>query len=186
MKYFIGHLIEGEAANWHESIARDISDKFDTWKLHEKIPPHITIFYPFSKEDISSLVNFLQNWVAKRNVPGEFSILDFGHFEDRVVFAKIDVPHPIKNIVVQLQDELQKFPDMPHEEFPNWHPHATLANRLSSQEIDQIWTYVQTLKKPNFSLPFNNVTLFRFEGDMKWVVERTFRFKEKGDSHRFF
>lgn len=57
---------------------------------------------------------------------------------------------------------------MPTEEFPDWHPHATLANKLTAQEINKIWDYALTLEKPNFSLQFDNVTIFRYGAEQNW------------------
>lgn len=178
MKYFIGYLIEGEAATWHINVVKNISEKFSTWKLHEKLPPHITIFYPFDAEDIKPVVNLLGNWTQNKKVPGNFSLSGFGHFDDKVVFAKAETDQSVKDIVKELQGILKELPKMPEEAFPIWHPHATLANLLSPQEINEIWDYVLTLEKPNFILPFDNVIIFsRFESDGKWVAEESFRFK---------
>ena len=142
----------------------NISDKFNTWKLHEKLPPHITIFYPFSAENIEPVVNFLKNWSHNQKVSGKFEILDFDHFDDKVVFAKVEADLLVMEMVEELRRSL------------NWHPHATLANKLSPQEINKILNYVLELEKPNFAIPFDNVTIFRFEGDRKWIVDQFFKF----------
>jgi len=178
MDYFIGYLIQGEVADWHIDVAKKISEKFKIWKLHEKLPPHITIFYPFSTGDIRSIKNILKNWVQKRKVTGNFTISDFDHFDDNVVFAKVEIDDVVRKEVDHLRKTLKDIPEMPSDDFPIWHPHATLANRISPEEINKIWNYVQTLPKPSFLLPFDNVTIFRFEGDRKWVVEELLKIRD--------
>ncbi len=173
MKYFIGYLIQSEAAEWHISIAKKISDQFNTWKIYEKLPPHITIFYPEGVEDMSAIKSYIRDWIQKNKISGTFHISGFDHFDDRVVFAKIDADESTLKAIDGLREDLKKMTGVT-EDFPNWHPHATLANKLSPDEINQIWAYTNKLDKPHFALPFNNITIFRYEGDQKWVVDESF------------
>lgn len=177
MKYFVGYLIEGKAAEWYFNVAKDISEKFNTWKLHEKLPAHVTVFYPFETEDVEPVRNLVENWTHNKNIPGNLTIAEFDHFDDRVVFAKTDPDESVRDAVEELRGILEKIPGMLKDNFPIWHPHNTLANHLTPEEIKQIWNYVQTLEKPDFIIPFDNITIFRFEGDRKWVVQESFKFK---------
>lgn len=179
MKYFIGYLIEGKASEWYLSIAKDISEKFNTWKLYEKLPAHVTVFYPFETDDVESVGNFIKKWTQNENIPGDLTISKFDYFVDRVVFAKVDPDKLVIDVVEELRGVLEKIPGMPKDDFPIWHPHVTLANHLTPEEIKKIWDYVQMLEKPDFILPFNNITIFRFEGDRKWVVQESFKFKSR-------
>lgn len=176
MKFFIGYLIEKEAAEWHIKLTKDISEKFGTWKLNEKFPPHITIYYPFETTDISPIKTFLNNWIKKCENPGNFILSGFDHFDDKVVFANIETDKNTKNVVNLLRDDLQKIiPLSSNQNLIPWHPHATLANKITSQEINKIWEYISNIKNPFFVMPFDNVTIFRFIDDQKCVVEKSFR-----------
>ncbi len=174
MKYFIGYLIQGEVADWHNNLAREIAEKFNIWKVYEKLPPHITIFNTSYLENVEPVVNFLENWSRSRKIPGNFTMNDYDYFESRAVFAETEPDSPVRTVVEELIKDVKLIPDMTQEDFPFWHPHATLAYKITPEEINAVWEYVQTLKKPNFILPFDNVTLFRFD-DTKWIVEKTFR-----------
>ncbi len=174
MKYFIGYLISGEAAEWHISTTKKVSDKFGTWKLYEKLPPHITIFYPEGVEDITEIINYIRDWVEKNKVSGNFYISGFDRFDDKVVFAKINVDESVSRVIENLRAGIRNISSIPNESFPDWHPHATLANKLTPEDIDRIWEYTSQLDKPNFILPFNNITIFKFVGDQKWVVDESF------------
>lgn len=173
MRYFIGYLIQDEAATWHFNLVKNISEKFNTWKLHEKIPPHITIFPPFETEDIDEIKKLLRDWTTNKTPQGNFTLSGFDHFDDNVVFAKIDTDESIRASIEELKKEIKKFPGMPEDNHPIWHPHATLMNKLSPEEIRNIWNYVSDLEKPNFPLPFDNITIFRFDADRKWVVDES-------------
>src|SRR3989338_10436352 len=172
MKYFVGYLIQGEAAKWHVDLAKEISQKFNTWKIHENIPPHITIVYPFDTEKIMTIKDLLREWAASQPIVGNFALSDFDHFDEHVVFAKVDADQSVKESVVDLRSQLKAMPDMPVEDYPDWHPHVTLANKLTPEEIVNIWNYVSVLQKPNFILPFDNVTLFYSTGDTGWRVDK--------------
>lgn len=173
MKYFIGYLISGAAAEWHINTTKQISEEFNTWKMYEKIPPHVTIFYPEGVEDISLIRKYIKDWTQKNKVLGSFHIAEFDRFDNKVVFAKVDANELALNAVEDLRNGLKNMTGI-IEDFPTWHPHATLANKLSPEEINRIWEYVSKLNKPDFTLPFNNVTIFRYSEDQKWVVDESF------------
>jgi len=175
MKYFVGYLIKGKAEEWHIKTAKDIANKFNTWKIYEKLPPHITIFYLGGVEDVSDIRNFLKNWAKITPVLGNFYLNGFDRFDDKVVFAKIDADEEILQKVEDLRKEIKRISEITNEDFPVWHPHATLANKVTPQEINDIWNYVSKLEKPDFTLPFDNVAIFKFVGDQKWEVDELFQ-----------
>jgi 2'-5' RNA ligase len=175
--YFIGHLIQGEAAEWHKTFSKEISDRFNTWKIYEKIPPHITIFRPFGTENLAKVVELLEGLTAKIPIPGSYLMKDYGKFDDRVIYASIEPEQEVVEVVSEIKSKIGKLPSMPEDDFPIWHPHATLINKVIPDEIRKIWEYVLTLEKPDFTLPFDNVNLFRYGGDKKWMVEKIYYFK---------
>lgn len=174
MKYFIGYLITGEAADWHIKTAKKIVEEFNTWKIYEKILPHITIFYPEGVEDITDIRNYIKKWSKENKTSGKIHITGFDHFDDRVIFAKIDADDSISNLVWKLRDGIRKTAVIKNESFPDWYPHSTLINKLESEKTNKVWKYTKNLEKPNFTLPFNNITIFKYVGDQKWVVDEVF------------
>lgn len=174
-KYFVGYLIQGEAAAWHERIAKEISDAFGTWKIFEKIPPHVTIYRPFETEDIQPVLDVLENWSKNQKPNSSFMMSGFDRFGDAVVFAKIEINPIIEKSLLDLKQNLKGIPNMPPEDYSTWHPHATMAYGLAPEEINKIWDYVAMLEKPKFVLPFDNIALFASLGDKKWKVEKLFK-----------
>jgi 2'-5' RNA ligase len=180
MSYFVGYMLEGAVAEWHREVAKNISEHFGTWKVHEKVAPHLTIFYPFDTEEVDTLSNLLEGYCEAQAMPGTISVTDFGRFDDNVVFAKAEAGAEINAVVHELQDLLSEVPLVPRRGFRAWNPHATLAHKVPKETMHKIWEYVQTLPKPHFILDFDNITLFRYEGERKWSVEKIFRFGRSG------
>ena len=139
MKYFIGFLLQGEVSEWHSATAKKISDEFNTWKIYEKLPPHITIFYPEGVEDITDTRNYIAEWVKNNKIPGNIHVSGFDRFDDRVVFAKTDVDEAVGKVVEDLRKNIKVVSGVTKEDFPIWHPHATLAYQLTPVEIENIW-----------------------------------------------
>lgn len=175
MKYFIGHLLEGEAAVWHNTLAQDISKKFNIWKIWEKGPSHVTIFYPFETENIESVTRVLEDWMTTVGTFPKFLISGFGFFQDKAVFVKTEFVPEFVAMIEKLRSHLWKMPGMPQDDFFVWRPHATLAYKISPEELGRVWEYVQTLPKPHFIIPFSNITIFKFEDQKRWVPEKIFK-----------
>lgn len=175
MNYFIGYFMKGEVAEWHKSLTKHIYEKFNTWKIYEKLPPHVTIFYPFTTDTLQPIKELLQEWAQRNPGLGNLGIRDFGRFDDKVVFAKIEASSIAHQAIANLRALLLQIPEMPKPEFPTWNPHATMMNRVTPEDIQNIWDYIQTLPKPNFSIPFDNVTIFRYEGERKWITDTSFK-----------
>lgn len=170
MRFFIGYLIEGEARKWHQALTGDISEKFNVWKIEEKIPSHITIFRPFEIENIKPISELLENWKEEKIAFGKFTISGFGRFDDRVVFAEVKPDQITKDIVSDLRLKLQSIPGVQPEDYQAWRPHATIAYKVEPAKINAIWNYVSTLQKPQFKLAFNNIAILQYKGDGQWAV----------------
>lgn len=177
MKYSIVYEIKGEAGAWHQKIAREISEKFGTWKMHEVLPPHITLFYPFETSNIDSVNNFLREITSQTKIPGDFVMSDFDWFPDKAVFATIETTPPVYEAVERIRKGIETIPGMQKDMYPVWHPHATLANWLTPEEISAVFAYVHTLEKPHFILPFDSVTIYQGELKEKRTVIESFLFQ---------
>lgn len=168
--YFVSYLIEGKTREWHLNLTKNISEIFNTWKIAEKIPPHITIFRPFDTENIESIYELIQNWKANQAIFGKFIISGFGRFEDQTIFANVIADQTAGDAINSLRLKLQNMPGMPPEDHPIWRPHATLAYKIKPAEINAIWEYISTLQKPHFEMTFNNIAILQSTGDRGWTV----------------
>ena len=175
MRYFIAHLLVKDIMEWHGDVVKDISEKCGIANLHESRPPHITIVPPFETENIRLVADVLKDFAQGRDIPGNFTISDFGRFDDRVVYADGEADERARAAAEEIRERMKEIPLTTKGESYEWHPHVTLANHLSPAELERIEEYVQTLPKPNFVLPFDRVTVLRLD-DGGWVPDMTFCF----------
>jgi 2'-5' RNA ligase len=177
MRYFIGYLIQGEAARWHIELSKEIASKFKIWNISEKNPPHLTIYYPFETEDISPIKIFLRKWLHDHPISGNVTLSGFSHFENRVVFVDVNIDDSVRKAVEDMKIDLRKI--IPPRSINNvnytttWNPHATLAYKISEEKIIEILDYVKDFESPTFTKPFDNITVFVWS-DNKWLIEESF------------
>ena len=173
MRFFIGYLIQGPAAAWHREVSDEIAERFGIWKVTEKNPPHVTIYYPFETDDIGSVKDYLRTWLASHRSSGTIEISGFDRFDDRVIFARVGVDRSVEGEILALRRELAVIVPARDALWPDqlaWHPHATLAYKIPPETVRDIWNYVKTLPAPRFEAPFDNVTIFRWHGE-RWEIE---------------
>ena len=72
-KYFIAHLLRGNAAAYHSRLTRFLSTQFNTVPLHEKVAPHITVKIPFeaTATELAGLEHVLQGFADRANAVRE-------------------------------------------------------------------------------------------------------------------
>lgn len=168
MQYFLGIHLTGEAGDYLHRLTGQIAERFGTWALHERVPPHITLFRPFDADatELEQVQEIVQQWLAQ--TPAEsLTISGFDRFDDKVVFAAVQASTDFCQKVEALQRELEKLPQMPPER-PAWHPHASVARLLPPEQIERIWEYVGTLEPFCFSFPVESVTVFHHPERGKW------------------
>lgn len=54
-RYFVGYLIQGEAAEYQQGIMRDLVARFRVNNILEKIPPYRIVFFLFVEYNLSYL-----------------------------------------------------------------------------------------------------------------------------------
>ena len=168
MQYFLGLHITGDAGAYLHELTKSISEHFGTWALHERVPPHITLFRPFDADDaqLQSVIETVQQWLAAQPMHG-FTISGFDRFDDKVVFADVQADPALVSRVEHLQRRLERLPQMPDER-PHWHPHASIARLLPPEQIERIWEYVTQLEDFAFTVPLENVTVFHHPEQGRW------------------
>lgn len=176
MRYFIGYLIEGDAAAWHAELTRCFAETFGLRRAHETIPPHITLVPPFDTDDIERVEGVVGELLRQRKSPDPFRMTGFDRFGERVAFVDIRVEEAAYRVVEDVRTRIRGVVAPVSEEpvYP-WRPHATLADQMTPEVMASVWEYLQHVKKPSFSLPFTAVTLFR-KADGVWAPEKSFPF----------
>ena len=175
MRHIIAHIIRGEAKKTHEAITKDLVEKFDTFPIHDRIPPHFTLKRWFELDDIGmdTLYKTLDVFVATQK-QSSYTLSGFGHFGKEVIYMGV-VPSKETLITVKdLKTELHKIENLTFDEFDDIENdlHATLVfGALKPFDFDPIWKYLEEIPKPDFNIKFDNIVVMKRESD-KWVVDR--------------
>lgn len=175
MKYFIGYLIEGTAAEYHRHIMREISEKFGT--RMRRTPSHVTLFRPFETDDISPVVSILREWASNPHGQGHVTLFCFGRFRDAVVYIQVAADEIAFRAIKDLFERMESIPEISTYNRAAQHLHLTLASRLSEEKIEPIWRHLSSLAAPKFIIPFDNIALFKFTKEGKWIIEKEFLYK---------
>ncbi len=172
MKYFAGFLIEGEAAEWHSRLASEVARAIGSESLPDHIQPHVTVYYFGELNDTSDIMPILEKW-AEQQQAAAFTLGGYGHFDTHTVFVKAETDDSTKQSIEDLRSKLKAVPNIADDHNTPWHPHASLARKLTLAQSEQALDYLSALPSPEFSLMFDRLILFRFENGT-YTVDRAF------------
>ncbi len=179
MRHIITHLIRGEARNTHEDITKDLTLKFDTFPIHDRIQPHLTLkrWFEMNEKGMETLYECLDNFVISHK-QSDYTLTGFGNFRKDVIYVDV-LPSPkMSQNALELMAELHEIKEMTFDEFDNGGDfHATVVmGALKSFDYDQVWNYLKTIKQPYFNMKFDNIAILKKPVD-KWVVDRVWEIK---------
>jgi 2'-5' RNA ligase len=179
MRYFVGYLIEGEAAYYYNYITTELSEKFHIKNLSERIQPHFTIKPPFESDNIEEFKKLLSQITADQKV-FPICLKNFGRYStDSPTFFISG--NALKNNLKQIEtivDQLEPYGNNKKSLFKR--PitlHCSVARHLLTEQSEEIWNYLQTLPPPQFDLKFDNLAFFRWK-NTHWEIDEIFRFKD--------
>jgi len=177
MKYSIFYLIRGEAEKYNQQLVKTVGPMFDeNYMIEHPLPVHITLKAPFETDKINDLEVLLSEFVKKQKI-GKIRVRDFGNFKRFVAFMETKFDSDSKRIQRNLVKEIEDNEIAKLHEFDRKHnPHSTIAYGNTKKSFDGIWSYLQTLEKPDFDLVFDRVAIMKkMRG--KWEVYREFKIK---------
>lgn len=174
MRRIIVHSIRGEAKITHKAITRDLAEKFDSFPIHERVPPHLTLkrWFELDEQGMDTLYKTLDTFAATQK-QSDYTLSGFGNFGEGVIYVDAIPSAEMTQSVVALLDTLHKVEGLTFEEFDNAGDfHATVAMRaLKPFDFEQLWDYLKAVPQPNFQMKFDNIAVFKKPDDV-WVVER--------------
>src|SRR4051812_20884049 len=122
MRYFIGNLIRGEAAEYYKATCSDLSARFGVDDVSAIVPPHITVKSAFDRPNIEAVDDVIA--LSTEVPPMPLSLSIWNHFTTRTIF--LDAPAPsveiknyIKNIIAKMR--AIGIPSTPQESDPHIH-----------------------------------------------------------------
>ncbi len=175
MRYCVVYLVKGELQEYFNQITTDVALKFGTKDLSKRVPPHITLKYPFETDDIREVENkIIATIKGKPNF--NFIVEGFERFADKkeTIFLSVKVDEAAYSVLKQVISEIGEIGE--DRNFPVYKPHLSVVRHLDDGLSDKISEYLNTLPKSRFELFFNNVAILAFENDV-WRVYKEFSFK---------
>lgn len=175
MRHIVAHLIRGEAEKYHQNLTKDLTEKFDTFPIHNRIQPHLTLKRWFEIDDIGmeSIYKTIDNFVNS-HTQCDYELKSLGHFGEEVVYLDVSPSEETLVLVKDLKNELHKIENLTFDEFDDMENdlHATLVfGALKPFDFRTIWDYLNTQTQPNFKMKFDNIAVMKREAN-KWVVDR--------------
>lgn len=172
MKYFIGYVTKGEINEYYKKIATEVSEKYGTSNLAERIPPHITLIPTFESEDMKVIEQKVTE-ALKNKSKFSFYIEGFERFKDgkETIFLGIHMDESqhvvLREIIANIGDVGQ------NTEFETYTPHLSMVRYLENDKSDEIFEYLNKLPKKKFDLVFDSLCILVKDGNNVWSVEKT-------------
>ncbi|MCE5220699.1 MAG: 2'-5' RNA ligase family protein [Clostridium sp.] len=175
MRYVVVCVVNGEAGDFNNNLRKELLEKLSA--KSSKLPAHFTINSPFEyKGEITELNNVLEAF--SKNVKAESYMIDgYDHFDDRVVYMKVNMSPEAKDVHDRLIDMMSTVPYIEFEEKDGKDKifHVTLASKRLRPLYHKVWEYVHQYPC-EFKCYFDNVTIFKWKEET-WKVYREFKFK---------
>ena len=105
MRYVIVSVVKGDAGNFNNNLRKEVFEKFHA--KSSKLPAHFTIKAPFECDLIDEVDNVMENFCNNHN-KAKYTLEDYGHFDNRVVYMKVHMSEEGKILHSNLIDELEK------------------------------------------------------------------------------
>jgi 2'-5' RNA ligase len=176
MRYVIVCVVKGEAGKFNNNLRKELFQKLKT--KSSKLPAHFTIEAPFEYElEINELIDVLEAF-SKTVKAESFTIDGYDHFDDRVIYMKVNMSKEAKSVHDKLIENMSKisYVDFDKKDGKDKVFHITLASKKLKPLYTKVWDYVHQYPC-EFEGLFDNVTIYKWEEDT-WKLYREFIFNE--------
>ncbi len=175
MRYFIGNMIRGEAAEYYKATCADLAERFGVENVSAIVAPHITVKAPFERHEIEMIDDVISMVTEAPAI--SLSLSKWNHFGTRTIF--LDAPQPPSSLKEYMKSVLSKLRAMGvnlNSQELDPHIHLSLARFLKPDQFNNIWKYLGLMPAPQFDIIFDNLTIFQKEKieDKAWKVMKTF------------
>jgi hypothetical protein len=171
LKYLIAHLLSGDAKRFHLALARELSVRYHTRPLYERIPPHVTVKPPFETDEagIAEVERVLRALAVHERAP-RLAFSGFGRFGFRTVYMDIvksaDAVSFARRAIKTLNENIAWMPRFPLE---GNKLHASVARFLTRRQSGRIWRHLKTMGKPAFESSLDNLAILKKDGK-SWTL----------------
>ncbi len=175
MRHIIVHLLRGEAGKAHEAITRGLTERFDTFPIHNRIVPHLTLkrWFELDEAGMEQLYKTLDSFAAS-HVQSDYRLHGFNHFGEDVIYVDVKPSSEMSLTVRELMEDLHTINGMTFDEFDNTEDdfHATVVmGALKPFDYAPILEYLNAKEGMDFNMKFDNIAVLKRDTG-KWVVDR--------------
>jgi 2'-5' RNA ligase len=172
MKYFVAHIIRGEAGKYHKEISSILAKEFNKKPISEKLPPHLTLKAPFETDESIHQIEEIVEYFVKKQKPLPFFLEGFGDFHERVLYMDIKAPIESKKVLTELTLELKKLAWLPFEMYDWENLHATLAYAETPEQMKKMKEMIKDAGR-SFHLFIDTISIMK-KTDGKWQIHKEY------------
>lgn len=176
MRYVIVCVVKGDAGDFNNNLRKELFKKFNA--KSSQLPAHFTIKAPFEYDnEITDLEETLEKFIGNEKVES-FTIDGYDHFDDRVIYMKVNMSKGAKELHDRLIDKMSEVPyiEFDRKDGKNKTFHVTLASKKLKPSYHKVWEYIQQYPC-DFQCFFDNVTIYKWE-ENTWKLYREFKFNK--------
>lgn len=179
MRYVVVCVVKGKEGDFNNNLRRELFNKFKA--KSSKLPAHFTIKAPFEYDkEITKLEKKLKKFCEHEKAE-PFTIEGYDHFDDRVVYMKVNMPIKGKELHDRLIDKMNEveYVEFDKKDGKDKIFHVTLASKKLKAMYSNVWEYIQ--KYPcEFQCIFDNVSIYKWEEET-WKLHKEFAFQAHGN-----
>lgn len=174
MRYVIVSVVKGDAGNFNNNLRKEVFEKFHA--KSSKLPAHFTIKAPFECDLIDEVDNVIESFCNNHN-KAKYTLEDYGHFDNRVVYMKVHMSEEGKILHNNLIDELEKIDFINFQSYDGKNKvfHVTISSKKIKKIYDELWDYVNKIPF-KFNCFFDNICIYKWE-DNTWKLHKEFNLK---------
>jgi len=176
-RFLIAYILNGESEKRVNKLRLEIAEKFNVTAAL-RLPPHMTLFYPFESDGISPLIEKLKKITAKEK-PFTIPIDGFMNFDDRVWFLNPKEDERLFGIKDQIVAAMKETTGIEeNNEGRKTHFHITLAYKdLTSDVHRAIGEFLKEKELPIRDITIDNISILSWDGVKNiWTAEHIFSF----------
>ncbi len=172
MRYVIVCVVKGKAGEFNNKFKKELFEKFNV--KSSKLPAHFTIKAPFEYDKEITDLNRIIEEFCKNEKAKAFTIDGYDHFDDRVIYMKVNMSKEAKEFHDRLIDKMSQIPyiEFDKKDGKNKTFHVTLASKKLKSVYYRAWEYIKQYPC-KFNCVFDNVTIYKWE-EGTWKLYQEF------------
>lgn len=175
MRYFVAYNLPEPEASAVDDLRKEISSRFAVTAAL-RLPPHLTLAYPFETDDLSRFEPALSA-LASAQAAFAVAVTGFGSFDEAVWYLDVEQKKELASLMNGIAEIMDRTLVIAQERRRrDTHFHVTLAYKdVTPEAFRLIGNHLSGMAPPITGITVDALTLLRHEGG-KWLPQRTYPF----------